>query len=144
MFGGTLMIQEMQGNVLEHITSNSPVAHCISADYALGAGVARLIDNKYHVREVLIHIGTHTYPDCIKVGNVLNIVTKQYYWCKPTYQTFIGGLEKLREVCKEQGITYIVMPRIGSGLDRLDWNICKKCIQEILVDSGIQVTVYYL
>lgn len=36
------------------------------------------------------------------------------------------------------------MPRIGSGLDKLDWNECRRYIQEILVDGGINVEVYYI
>ena len=36
------------------------------------------------------------------------------------------------------------MPRIGSGLDRLDWATCKQYISKILVENDIDVDVYYL
>lgn len=34
-----------------------------------------------------------------------------------------------------------VMPRIGSGLDRLDWATCKQYISNILVKNGINLDV---
>lgn len=34
------------------------------------------------------------------------------------------------------------MPQIGCGLDRLDWNVCKQYIQDILVKNGISVRVW--
>jgi hypothetical protein len=41
-------------------------------------------------------------------------------------------------------IKKISMPKIGCGLDNLNWQKVKKIIQKELCDIGIDVTVYYL
>lgn len=36
------------------------------------------------------------------------------------------------------------MPRIGCGLDRLEWDRVKEIIYEVCQDLELSVTVYYL
>ena len=93
------------------------MAHCISADYALGAGIAKDVECRYSVRNQLKRLNRRLCPDCIAVGNILNIVTKPRYWDKPTYESFTKALIYTKEVCKKLGINHIVMPKIGCGLD---------------------------
>lgn len=42
---------EQQGDVFNYVTNSTPIAHCISADYALGAGIAKEVERIYGVRE---------------------------------------------------------------------------------------------
>lgn len=134
--------REKVGDVFEHITDETPLVHCISADYALGAGIAKTVEQRFKVKKSLIAWGTHKYPDCLKVGNVINLVTKEKYWNKPTYITFSNSLKLLYILCRQKNIETVVMPQIGCGLDRLDWNVCKQYIQDILVKNGISVQVW--
>lgn len=53
------------------------LAHCISADYALGAGIAVEFQKKYHLKNLLNQIGNHKYPSCIFINPVFNLVTKK-------------------------------------------------------------------
>ena len=119
------------------------IAHCVSADYALGAGFALEIENRYHVKETLKSIGTYNYPDCLAVGNVLNLVTKGAYWTKPTYETFRKSLEMAKNYCLKNEVTVIIMPQIGCGLDKLTWRDCKQIIEKVLVENGIDCIVYH-
>lgn len=135
---------ERQGNALDYVTDSKPLVHCISADYALGAGIAKQVVKKYNILSDLRSVGTGVYPDCIKTGNIINMVTKKYCWMKPTYETFVGALLKVKDICKENNINHVVMPRIGCGLDRLNWNQCREYIENYLVREGIDVDVYYL
>lgn len=138
---------EVKGDLLKSPLIEKPntmILHCVSADYALGAGVALQIELKYHIRSELKQIGKYSYPDCIATGNILNMVTKGAYWCKPTYDTFKMALELVLEYCKSHNVQILLMPRIGCGLDRLDWKVCKEIIQTYLVDNGIDCVVYTL
>ena len=135
---------ERPGNVFNYVQPAKPLAHCISSDYALGAGIAKQVEARYHIRNRLMGTARYLYPDCIITGEVVNIVTKDKYWNKPTYQSFQEALKITRDLCLKYNITTLVMPRIGSGLDKLDWNECRRYIQEILVDGGINVEVYYI
>lgn len=70
---------------------------CISADFAMGAGIALGFNEHFNMKNKL----TAAYPngytltyddkrmvgDCILMDNVLNLITKEKYWYKPTYQS---------------------------------------------------------
>ena len=82
--------REEQMNLLD-VPQGYMLAHCISADYALGAGVAKTIDEAFGMRKML----AATWPDgremfeamgamCLPCANVYNLVTKPRCWNKPT------------------------------------------------------------
>ncbi len=123
---------------------NVHIVHCISSDYALGAEFAKEIEKRYKIRSALKVHGQGTYPDCLVVNHIINMVTKDKYWNKPKDKDFEVALMIVRKYCLDTGITNLVMPKIGCGLDQLDWNDCKKLIIKHLVNSGISVKVYYL
>lgn len=118
------------------------ILHCISADYALGKGFAAQIEQRYKVRDFLKAVGKHECPDVIAVDNILNMVTKQYYYNKPTPESFNQALILAREFCLEHNVKRLIMPRIGSGLDRLDWEFCRESIKYILDEFDIDCIVY--
>ena len=47
-------------------------------------------------------------------------------------------------VCREYGITKVAMPRIGCGLDRLNWDDVRPMIEEIFKDMDIEILVCVL
>lgn len=143
------MIREIKGDIFNYITDNDYIAHCISGDFVLGAGIAKEIDKRYEVKKVL-----KSNPNFKKyqsgVGYVLvtdkvfNLVTKEKYWEKPNYCTLEKCLETLMQMCIGHHLRSIHMPRIGCGLDRLDWKIVYPMIARVFKDSGIDVNIYYL
>lgn len=120
------------------------ILHCISSDYALGAGFAKELESRYHVRDYLKMVGKNIYPDVIPVDSILNMVTKDKYWNKPTYETFNQGLILAREYCLQHGIKRLIMPMIGAGLDRLNWNSCYENIKYLVDEFDIDCIVYIL
>jgi hypothetical protein len=124
------------------------LAHCISGDYALGAGIAKQFVDVYNMRFKLHK--NYPIPDgCRNVGigrallidNVFNLVTKQRAFQKPTYQTLCDALVDMMEQCVELDITKIAMPHIGCGLDRLNWDMVKDLIEEIFYDTDIEILI---
>ena len=79
--------------------------------------------------------------DCIKTGRVFNLVTKERYNFKPTYDSVRGALELMRDMCRAEGIGKIAMPKIASGLDRLEWNRIAAIIREVFAHTGIEVMI---
>lgn len=128
-------------------------AHCISADFALGKGIAKKFDENYGIREKL-KAGYPSYMyfwklkgakgDCILVDRVLNLVTKERYFHKPTYNTLIRALMEARDVCIKESIRYLAMPKIGCGLDRLEWDKVSFYIQQVFTGLDIEILVCYL
>lgn len=127
-------------------------AHCISADFALGAGIAKEFDRIFNMREMLnLHWGPISgfddqwqAPCCLPCLNVFNLITKEKYYHKPTLASLRVALEELRDLVVELGIKKLAMPKIGCGLDRLDWEDVSPMIQEIFEDCDIEIMICYL
>lgn len=122
------------------------LAHCISADFALGAGIAVQFNKRFGIKNQLRkkypgYVSTWRGGDCILEGNVLNLVTKQHYWSKPTYQNLEEALVKMRNVCEENNIKRVGVPMIGCGLDRLNWNRVSSILKHVFVDTDIEILV---
>lgn len=124
--------------------------HCISADFALGAGIAKTFDEKYNMRDRLFKMLDVSLEDIVEVGdvikvdNVYNLVTKKRCFEKPTYEDFREAIETLVESVVEEGITKIAMPKIGAGLDKLDWKIVNAIIKNAFEDVNVDITVCFL
>ena len=121
-------------------------AHCISADMAMGAGIAVDFNEKFNIRNYLLEKGYSSLPcpSCVLVGQSLNLVTKMNYWDKPSNGSMLLALRQMRKLCEVRKIRTIKMPRIGSGLDRLHWSKVREMIQNTFKDDDISITVYHL
>lgn len=117
------------------------LAHCISSDYALGAGVAVLFNRKFYLRPTLKRIGTHKFPDCILIDRVFNLVTKNKCYNKPTLDSLQESLNLMKEEIIEKNIKFLAMPLIGCGLDRLDWNEVSQQIKNTFQDIDIEIII---
>ena len=120
------------------------LAHCISADFALGAGIAKTFDNVYNMRYKLFR-GYDRYVyrggDSLPIDNVFNLVTKAKCFQKPTYESLREALEMMKEQIDYLGITKLAMPRIGCGLDRLQWTNVYDIICEVFEDMNIEIVI---
>lgn len=119
------------------------LAHCISADAKMGAGIAVQFRKHFDLTQLQKNANTGKYPvgSCQQVGRVLNLITKQYYWLKPSYETFQSAIEDMKRVCLEQGITRIAMPQIGAGIDRLKWEKNREIVKDVFQDTDIEIVV---
>jgi len=82
----------------------------------------------------------------LRRGNryIYYLVTKDRYFHKPTLGHLRHSLECTLCHCQQHGVTRLAMPRIGCGLDKLNWNDVSQMVDEIFVSCGINVTVYSL
>ena len=127
------------------------LAHCINGNYTLGAGIARTFSDKMNMRYHLVL----QYPikageqnkyigKALLVGRVFNLVTKAFHYNKPTYESLRSALNDMHDQCAELGIKYLAMPKIGCGLDRLDWSKVSVMIREIFSDLDVEILVCYI
>lgn len=128
------------------------LAHCISLDCAMGAGIAKDFDSRFPDMKLdLLHTiesNNLTHPFTIAYIyddlNIFNLITKQKYWNKPTYETITECIKQLVWFCKERNIKYLAIPKIGCGLDRLSWNKVKSIVEKEFNDLDIEIVVRYL
>ena len=132
------------------VPDNYYLAHCISADFAMGKGIVIEFNKRFDMKNKL----QGKYPDymnewhsreyegdCIMEGRVLNLITKERYFHKPTYQSLTSALTAMKKICVEESITKIAMPIIGCGLDKLSWDKVSEIIKEVFRDSDIEILV---
>lgn len=128
------------------VPDNYFLCHCISADFALGAGIAKKFASM-GVKKALIEsfgkgewngIGYTILSCCTKWRGEWNLVTKEKYFHKPTLDTLRQALVDVRTHC---GDIKIAMPKIGCGLDRLEWQNVEQIIQEVFANSDVEILV---
>jgi len=78
----------------------------------------------------------------VLIDKVFNLITKEKYWHKPTYSDLHSSLEKMKNICLEKQIKKVAMPKIGCGLDKLNWHHVKKTLNDVFKDVDIEINVY--
>lgn len=140
------MTFEMRTQDLFTVPQGYYLAHCISGDFALGAGIAKQFVQIYNMREKLL-LNYDIMDDDFFVGkalvvdNVFNLVTKRKYFHKPTYDNLRASLEDMRDYCDSELITKLAMPLIGCGLDGLSWDRVSEIIKEVFEDTDIDILI---
>ena len=135
-------------------------AHYISADCVMGAGiVVQFVDwfkKKYDLNlRYLCSLRGANKGACIETGRLFNLVTKEHYWDKPTYSSLERALKCMTKTYMqnytinsmdgtEAETTTIVMPRIGCGLDQLEWKKVKNIIVKVFKYIPVNIIVCYL
>lgn len=121
------------------------LAHCISEDCRMGAGIAVLF--KKHFKGVEELKAQKKQPgQCAVLERsgrfVYYLVTKKYYYQKPTSESLRKSLMSMKEHCLANGVDRVSMPRIGCGLDKMHWENVSSIITEVFQDTKISITVY--
>ena len=129
------------------------LAHCISGDYTLGAGIAKQFDEAYNMKLKLrtqhpFEIdfdGKKLYDKfvgyALLVDNVFNLVTKPKCYHKPSYEEFEKALCGMRDMMENLDITKLAIPRLGCGLDGMEWSRVKELIEEVFEDTEVEILV---
>jgi hypothetical protein len=53
-----------------------------------------------------------------------------------------SSLRRMRDLCIENDIHQLAMPRIGCGLDKLNWDQVSGLIQRVFKEDDIEITIY--
>lgn len=141
--GYIMTYREVYGDLF-NVDKKYYLAHCISADFALGKGIAVEFNKRYDMKKKLHNqfiVNDDCWPTCYMIDNVFNLVTKEKYWHKPTYQTLRGALVDMRKHIERYDIKYVAMPMIGSGLDRLEWLKVSEIIKDVFKNSDVEILV---
>lgn len=151
-----------KGDLFEYCGTGTEIilVHCISQDAKMGKGIATKFKKKFpkmqkEILSVKPKIGDvipHSIEVMSKKGREknktieiysLNMITKKNYFDKPTQSNFDLTVQTLRNTCDTFGFEEIAMPKIGCGLDRLDWdNFVLPCLNRHFSDLDVKIHVY--
>ena len=145
-----MIFKEIKGDLFES-DDKYTLVHCISADCDMGKGIAKTFDSKMPQMKKLLKSTIREnnmkgyfailYLDDIR--NVINLITKERYWHKPTYSSLKASLLSAKKIAIRYDIKYLAMPVIGCGLDRLQWSKVSAMIKEIFADTDVEIVVYH-
>ena len=145
-----MVFTEERGNLFE-LDNKYALAHCISLDAAMGAGIAKEFVKRYpDLKPYVIktirdnHLDYPTIVPYSEENVIFNLITKEKYWHKPTYKTLKKCLDDLVFLCEEYNIEYLGIPKLGCGLDRLSWSKVRDMIQDKFKDMDIEIRVRYI
>lgn len=148
-----MILNEKKGNLFE-LDNEYALAHCISEDCKMGEGIAvefqKRFRLRYDIQEVLKSTDNSNYPITVAIYRdvnnrpIYNLITKKYYYNKPTYESITKCIKEMAIMCKRDNIKYLAIPKIGCGLDRLSWPKVREIIKEEFKDLDIEIEVRYL
>ena len=111
------------------------------------AGIAKQFDDRFHIRQELkekFPLGVDR-PCCIYINRVFNLVTKEKCFFKPNYRALDEALKdmafKYSKIRQYLPSDTIVMPKIGCGLDRLEWYAVKPIIKEAFEFIDVRIII---
>lgn len=158
-----LVFREVSGDLFS-VPSDVSLAHCVSEDFSMSKGIAKLFRDRFarvdelksqsqrdfltFIRSICVVLDV-TKGGCALLSFpghrcVFYLVTKEKYFHKPTMATLRSSLEAMRTLCLEHRIRSLAMPRIGCGLDKLVWERVAPLIQEVFADVEMEITIYSL
>lgn len=139
-----MTIREENRNLLD-VPQGYYLAHCITADFSLGAGVAKQIDSAFNMKEKLHRFFTpgrkYHLGDALLVDNVFNLVIKMDPNKKVKYKRLQAALIDMRDQMDDNVITKVAIPRLGCGHERMDWESVKEIIEEVFEDTDVEILV---
>lgn len=144
-----MRFHEVKKNVFT-VPKDYALAHCISYDCVMGAGIASSFKRCYPgIKEYCLSRPRYVGKAILFKPNndkhlVFNLVTKIRYYHKPTLFSLKQALLDMKNRCIKEGITKIAMPRIGSGLDKLKWHEVRQAILSVFDDTDIDIMVCYI
>lgn len=73
--------------------------------------------------------------------NLIMFPSKYNWRDKADYDLIIKSMKGLHDICISNNIKRVVMPRVGCGDGKLDWNVVKKKISDMLDVEDIEFII---
>lgn len=136
---------KVKGNLFK-VNSRFVLAHCVSRDMALGAGIAKQFRDNFPKMDIDLNANKpERFPVVVRWEGenrvIYNLVTKERYFNKPTRTSLEKTLIDLKKMMLDHNEKRLAIPLIGAGLDRLSWTPTEKYIKELFSDTEIEVLV---
>jgi O-acetyl-ADP-ribose deacetylase (regulator of RNase III) len=130
-------------------------AHCVSADFHMGAGIARHVRKLYgrpdaSLSDVVggVRAQAPDPPGGDAPDVVYHMITKRRYRDRPEPGVYLAALTDcllgLRELCDRDRVRRLAMPRVGCGLDGMRWDDVLPLIEAAFAGAATRVEVWDL
>lgn len=120
------------------------LAHCVSRDLNMSAGIAASFSRMFGSKEFLLQ----QQPEVgglavLPVGSryIYYLVTKKLFHNKPTYDTLLSSLLRLYTHISESKISKLAIPILGCGRDGLVWSRVRSLIISCFQTLPLEILV---
>jgi O-acetyl-ADP-ribose deacetylase (regulator of RNase III) len=141
-YGGMLLL-ELEGDIFSSLDS---LVHCVGEDLKMTKGIAVQFKHRFNGQRSLEQqkkrVGQVAY---LKTEDryIFHLITKQRScYDLPSICSLRTCLLELKQLCIELGVHRLSMPKIGSGMDRLDWLQVKGAIKDAFSDTNMVIQVF--
>ncbi len=123
------------------------IALCAAKDFKHEHGLLQHLRHKYggisELRKQMRSTGELAMLKTDKDGRILvYIITKRTAAEPPSYKNFKSCLNRLAEVCIENKISRVSFPKMAYGLDKMNWRKVVVLLNKLIIDQGVQCSVY--
>ncbi|XP_011195581.2 ADP-ribose glycohydrolase OARD1 isoform X2 [Zeugodacus cucurbitae] len=137
-------LTEVEGDLFSAPETHS-LAHCVGADFVMGAGIAVMFKQIYGQVDKLLAQGVQsggvaTLQD--KERYIYYLVTKPQSWGSPTYDSLRASLVAMREHMRKNNVHKLAIPRIGCGIDGLEWDKVSAELNSVFDGEELEIVVY--
>ena len=143
-------LQINYGNENSILEQPNSIGHCIFADAQMSKGFAQFLSERVPrlkrtcKRAHLLKDQVFPFRDSSSRRYIYNLVTKEKYSDEPDLQTLATTLQNMQAHATMHGVSTIAIPKIGCGLDQMNWQDVVKLLRDIFAYSDIQIVVYSL
>lgn len=137
-------VKEVAGDLFE-ASKEYALGHCVSQDFQMNKGIALEFRRRFGKIEELKNQNksiTEIANIIVEERTIICLITKEYYWQKPTYENVLLTLINLKNFCNSTGITKLAIPKIASGLDGLQWSEIRTMIRYVFRNTQTQILVF--
>lgn len=120
------------------------LGHCVAEDFNMGSGIALEFRKLFKQVDVLLN-------QRVKQGGlgllesdgryIYYLVTKRESNGKPTLETLFKSVYKMKCHIVENDVKMLALPRIGCGLDRLEWSEVKNMLEFVFTGTECKITI---
>ena len=143
-------LQIIYGTEASIIQQPNSIGHCISADARLSKGFdgflfLRLPGRRSTCRKAKLFMG-RVFPFWDTTGKryIYNLVTKERFCDKPSLSMLSKTLEAMKSHASMNGVSTITIPKLGCGLDQMNWQEVVTLLRDIFAYADVQLVVYTL
>ena len=144
------ILQLVYGTETSIIQQPISIGHCISADAKMSRGFADFLSHHNPVQRPtckkarLFKAQVFPFWDSLNRRYIYNLATKDKFSDKPDLPTLLSTLGAMKTHTSMYGISTVAIPKIGCGLDKMNWQDVVKLLRDVFAYSDIHIFVYTL
>ena len=125
------------------------LAHTVSVDLKMSLGIAKIFKERYgqvsFLKTQISSVGNCASLIDDNGRRIFYLATKKRFFNKPSPQSIRAALQSLKSHMIFFNLSFLAMPRIASGLDKLYWPDVRRIISDVFADSPhITIHIFYL